>query len=196
VTVVRRALRQCIQLHILKWTSTKVETYFSYPKDKSTANAILIITDAIGHGSINVQLIADQFAANGYLVVMPNLFHGDPAPLNAPADFNLMKWLQGHGRESVDPIVEAALKEIKKLGAKKIGGVGYCFGAKYVVRHLKMGELDAGFTAHPSFVEPDELKAVQRPLSIAAAGMYMFPTSDVRFEAKLADAVGMINRNR
>jgi len=33
-----------------------VEAYFSYPKDRSTHNAILIITDVIGHKFLNVQL--------------------------------------------------------------------------------------------------------------------------------------------
>ena len=37
-----------------------IETYFSFPEDKSTDTAILILTDAIGHESINAQLIADQ----------------------------------------------------------------------------------------------------------------------------------------
>ena len=49
----------------------------------------------IGHRFINAQLIADQFAANGYLVVMPDLFGGDPIPLNRPDSFDLMKWLNG-----------------------------------------------------------------------------------------------------
>ena len=44
-----------------------VETYFAYPKDKSTKKGLLLITDVIGHKFINVQLIADQFAANGYV---------------------------------------------------------------------------------------------------------------------------------
>lgn len=159
-------------------------------------NAIIILTDVIGHRFINVQLIADQFAANGYFVVIPDLFHGDPAPLNRPPDFDFTKWRQGHGLENITPIVEVVLKEIKRAGAKKIGGVGYCFGAKYVVRHLKPGDLDVGFVAHPSFVEADEVKAMQGPLSIAAAGICMIHTLNVCFETKLANEVGTINRDR
>jgi len=147
-----------------------IETYFSYPKDRSTQNAILIITDVIGHKFLNVQLIADQFAANGYFVVIPDLFNGDPVLLNPPEGFNLMGWLQGHLPPSVDPIVAATLKEMRgPLGCKRIGGVGYCFGGKYVCRFLKDGQLDVGYTAHPSFVDKEELEGIQGPLSISAA---------------------------
>ena len=125
----------------------------------------------IGHKFINAQLIADQFAANGYFVMMPDLFHGDPIPLNRPADFDIMKWMKPHGPDSVDPIIATALEELRgKYGAKNVGAVGYCFGAKYVVRFLKKGKIDAGYGAHPSFVQPDELKAIEGPLSISAAG--------------------------
>jgi dienelactone hydrolase len=132
----------------------------------------------IGHQFINAQLIADQFAANGYFVVMPDLFEGDPIPLNRPADFDIMQWLQksgpegkGHGPGQVDPIVEKVIKEMKSsMGVKKIGSVGYCFGAKYVARFAAEGKgIDVGCMAHPSFVDADEVKKMRAPLSIAAA---------------------------
>jgi hypothetical protein len=47
------------------------------------------------------------------------------------------------------------------------------------VRHLRpdLGKLDAGFTAHPSFVEEAELKDMKGPLSIACAETdTIFPT--------------------
>ncbi|KAL1967758.1 hypothetical protein VTN77DRAFT_2447 [Rasamsonia byssochlamydoides] len=152
-----------------------VETYFSYPADRSTKRAILILTDVIGHRFINAQLIADQFAANGYFVVMPDLFHGDPIPLNRPADFDFKAWLTGppgHLPPVVDPVVDSVLNEMRtSLGCERIGAVGYCFGAKYVVRFLKPAEkkVDVGYIAHPSFIEPEELAAIQGPLSISAA---------------------------
>jgi dienelactone hydrolase len=61
------------------------------------------------------------------------------------------------------------------MGFKKIGSVGYCFGAKYVTRFMGpsssqgKGGIDVGYVAHPSFVNEEELQAIQGPYSIAAA---------------------------
>jgi len=164
------------------------EIYTKYPEDKSTDLGILIITDVIGHRFINAQLIADQFAANGYFVMMPDLFDKDPIPLNRPGDFDIQKWLGGEYNEkkkahlppTVDPIIDACLVEMRtKYNCKKIGAVGYCFGGKYVIRHLRpdAGKIDVGYTAHPSFVDADELKAIKGPLAISAAETdAIFPT--------------------
>jgi dienelactone hydrolase len=143
----------------------------AYPQSKSTEKAILIFTDVLGHKFNNVQLIADQFAANGYFVAVPDLFNGDPVPLDRSPDFDLMKWLTGsHTFKEVDPICDAVIKDLRSTyGVKKLGGVGYCFGAKYVARFLKKGNLDAGYMAHPSFVDEAELKAIEGTLSISAA---------------------------
>jgi len=147
-----------------------IDTYFAHPPSKDTTKAIIIFPDVIGHRFVNAQLIADQFAANGYLVAMPDIFHGDPIPLNRPDTFDIDDWRKKHGVETVDPVVEAVIAELKgAYGAKAIGTVGYCFGAKSVVRFLKKGVTDAGYVAHPSFVSEDEVRAVEGPLSIAAA---------------------------
>ena len=86
----------------------------------------------------NSQLMADQFAANGYLTLIIDPFNGDKFPDPRPDDFNIFGWFQKgtngdnpHLPGDVDPIVVAAIKTLKEeYGAKKIGGVGYCFGAK------------------------------------------------------------------
>ena len=90
-----------------------------------------------------------------------------------PADFDFPSWkaTKMPRENDVDPIFKETIKYLRgELGVKRLGGVGYCFGGKYVCRWLKPGGLDAGFTAHPSFVEVEELKGIQGPLSIAAAG--------------------------
>ncbi|KAJ5203926.1 uncharacterized protein N7498_004805, partial [Penicillium cinerascens] len=159
-------------------TVEEFEVYTSYPPSKSTEHGILILTDIIGHRLINAQLVADQFAMHGYFVMMPDLFHGDPVPLNKPGEFNMQRWRTGgyhpegktHLPMDVDPVVESCIREMQtKFKCKKLGAVGYCFGGKYVVRHLFPGKFDAGYTAHPSHVEADELKKIGGPLAISAA---------------------------
>lgn len=99
--------------------------------------AILYLPDVLGIWQ-NAQLMADQFAANGYLTLIPDLFNGDPVPVNGLKGMEIMTWLsQGsdgknpHTTEYVDPVVEASLQFLKEQhNVKKIGAVGYCFGAK------------------------------------------------------------------
>lgn len=123
-------------LKVGKW-----DAYFTAPQADAAAKhdgaAILILPDVIGIWQ-NSQLIADQFAANGYATLIIDLFNGDPIPLNRPGDFDFMKWMTGgstgdnpHTPAAVDPIAEAAIKYLKEeKGVKKLGAVGYCFGAK------------------------------------------------------------------
>ncbi|KAF2877779.1 dienelactone hydrolase [Massariosphaeria phaeospora] len=165
----------------------EIRTYFTYPDDKSTQKAILILSDVVGMDFINTQLIADQFAANGYFTVVPDLFKGETVPLNPPAGWDIQDWIANSMPkvDAVDATIKTVIKHMRgDLGVKKLGGVGYCFGGKYVCRWLKPGSLDVGYTAHPSFVDADELKGIQGPLSIAAAETdHIFP-ADKRHESE------------
>jgi dienelactone hydrolase len=119
----------------------------------------------------NAQLIADQFAANGYYTIIPDVFRGDDFDKTTKdPDFGLILWLHGHQPKDVEPVVDAAPKYFTEEGYTKIGSVGYYFGAKYTVRYLaKERGVSVGLVAHPSFVDEDELKAATGPLSIATA---------------------------
>jgi len=155
-----------------------IEAYVAEPTGKTTHKdvAILFLPDVIGIWK-NSQLMADQYAANGYFTLIPDLFNGDALTINRPDDFDFKGWLtkgtggnNPHTYEAIDPIVEKSIKYLQEQGFKKIGAVGYCFGGKYVARFMPKGKgIDVGFTAHPSFVEESELAAIEGPLSIAAA---------------------------
>jgi dienelactone hydrolase len=138
-----------------------IDAYVAEPTGKTVHKniAILFLPDVIGIWQ-NSQLMADQYAANGYFTVMPDLFNGDALPLNQPEGFDLMAWFtkgtggnNPHTCEAVDPIVQKSIEWLKSKGYTKIGSAGYCFGAKYVVRFMPEGKgIDVGFFAHPSYV--------------------------------------------
>ena len=117
----------------------KWDAYLAAPSDEKAHKGVglLYIPDVIGIWQ-NSQLMADQFAANGYHCLVIDVFNGDALSLNRPEGFDFMKWLNEgsdgknpHTTQAVDPIVEAAIKTMKeKHGVAKLGALGYCFGAK------------------------------------------------------------------
>ncbi|KAJ3546240.1 hypothetical protein NM208_g2105 [Fusarium decemcellulare] len=171
--------------------SGQVEAYIARPTEnvKSENVGVLYVPDILGIWQ-NSKLMADLFAAEGYTCVVLDIFNGDPAPLNPPEGFDIMGWLSHgtggknpHTPEAIDPIIEKGLDYLKTLGLNHIAAVGYCLGAKYVVRHYKHG-IECGFVAHPSFVEQDELAAISGPLSIAAAEKDDIFTTEKRHESE------------
>ncbi|EXK76739.1 hypothetical protein FOQG_18531 [Fusarium oxysporum f. sp. raphani 54005] len=156
--------------------ANNIEAYIATPPaDKAKKDVgVLFITDVLGIYNNN-QLLADEFAANGYTCLLPDVLSGDKIPSSPPADFDIVDWINNgtdrkspHTPQVIDPIIIEGIKKLKELGITKIGAVGYCFGAKYVVRHYQNG-IQAGYIAHPSFIDEHELAAITGPLSIAAA---------------------------
>jgi dienelactone hydrolase len=114
-----------------------VPTYFSHP-NKPNGRAILIFSDIFGHMYPNIQLMADKFSAQGYLVAVPDLFHGDPVVPDAfyGGKIDLPEWLKNHGTSSVDPVADVLVDHLKNtLKIEKLAGVGYCFGAKVCIHY-------------------------------------------------------------
>lgn len=106
--------------------------YFSYPKTANPDKAIILISDIFGIVS-NSQLLADDFARNGYLAVIPDVLNNDPINFGdwGTGKVHLPTWIAKHGPETVEPAVEATIKHLREeLGVKKIGAVGYCFGGR------------------------------------------------------------------
>ncbi|KAK7958490.1 hypothetical protein PG996_010074 [Apiospora saccharicola] len=168
------------------------QVYFKGPPNGSAENAVLLFTDAMGHGYLNNRLLADNFAANGFFVVMPDLFHGDPIPDIPSAGFDAHKWLRNHGSQQTEPIVRAVIEEMRNHGCRYIAAAGYCFGAKYVMRYLQPGALDAGFIAHPNWFDLDDGLRVQKPLCVVAGeNDRVFGSQERRQMEKLLKAAGV-----
>lgn len=122
----------------IKIDDGKIEAYIATPPEGKAreGTGILYLPDVLGIWQ-NSKLMADNFAARGYTTLIPDLFNGDPCPLNRPADFDIMNWISvgsdgknPHTTPVVDEITVKAIKALQDLGIKKIAAVGYCFGAK------------------------------------------------------------------
>lgn len=80
--------------------------------DKSSKKAIVMLTDAFGIRFQNNLLVADTMAANGYYVVVPDMFNGDSFLYPPPMD-RIEKWLQAHTPDTVAPITDRVLTALK-----------------------------------------------------------------------------------
>ncbi|THH00654.1 hypothetical protein EW026_g1919 [Hermanssonia centrifuga] len=99
-----------------------------YPTDK----VILYIPDVFGIQLVNHKLQADDFARNGFKVVVPDIFH-DAAPpdaLDPGSNFNLGEWFTRNGPDYTEPQVRKVVAALKADGITKIGATGYCYGAR------------------------------------------------------------------
>ncbi|KAJ4303357.1 hypothetical protein N0V90_002250 [Kalmusia sp. IMI 367209] len=210
-----------------------MDAYVAKPSDypHSPSKLLLLLTGGTGIKSTNNQLQADKYAAEGYLVVMPDQFDNDPAPnsvnmqeLSQDASwletikmksaegiksFMIDMWLARHTPEKVLPllhkVVEGAKEEFADAVANGGGiyGVGYCFGAKYIL--ILAGEhpdtvawgqeapkdeeqgavkrapvIKAGAVAHGTMVTKEDLEAIKAPVYIAAVkDDPLFPEEEV-----------------
>ncbi|GAB7365132.1 hypothetical protein MBLNU230_g6221t1 [Neophaeotheca triangularis] len=138
---------------------------------KSSSAAILYLSDIYGLGVPNNKLLADSLAAAGYLVVVPDLFNGDPVPDGALADpdFSLDAWRENHPPAQVRAIINSTLTTMRTtLGLERVGAAGYCFGGPYAAELLESdGFVLAGFTAHPTGATEAQWEAVGKPISVA-----------------------------
>lgn len=116
--------------------------------------------------------LADSFAANDYLVVVPDLFNGETVQEGPGVD--LSEFSARHPPEKIDRIINVTVNYLReKVGVERLGGVGYCFGGRYVPRFLAEGQgIDVGFVAHPSFLTQSEIQSIANPISIAAGSKY------------------------
>ncbi|PMD34388.1 alpha/beta-hydrolase, partial [Hyaloscypha variabilis F] len=165
--------------------------YLSYPPDNKTDTTILYLTDIYGIPLVNNRLLGDSIAKAGYFVVMPDMFAGDAILVVTDASFNMTAWRAKHTTDVVDAIVNTTLNSMRtELGAKIIGGTGYCFGGKYIVRFLAAGQgLSAAFTAHPAGVVVEEWQAIAGPLSIGFGGRSELDGSNTPAQRSAAEAI-------
>ncbi|KAJ7261866.1 dienelactone hydrolase endo-1,3,1,4-beta-D-glucanase [Mycena rebaudengoi] len=137
-----------------------------YPKDK----ILLYLPDVFGLELVNAQLLADDFARNGFKTVIPDYLNSDPIPADAMAPgktFDIGEWFKTHGTTETRTPLDKVIAALKAEGVTSFGGTGYCFGGRYVFDLAFEGVLSASVVAHPSLLQvPADL---EKYVSVAKA---------------------------
>lgn len=163
----------------------QVNTYVT--GDKSSKKVLLLLTDVLGHKFPNSQLVADAYAEQGFYVVVPDIYNGDPTKLGEGIPDG---WLDKHGVPDTEPVIHEIVQHIRsELAPELFASIGYCFGARYTMRLLAEGAIHVGAAAHPSFVQINEVAQIKKPLIIMAVENDPIYTSELRSktEAKLQE---------
>lgn len=126
-----------------------VPCYVSKPdSSKANGHAIIYGTDVFGYKLINARLIADTFAQQGYLCVIPDYLQNEPLPISLlelfeslptrsflgklagyaqliGAMFGLRSWLKRHPESHAVDVVTQLSKQLREQhGIKKVGFQG------------------------------------------------------------------------
>jgi len=137
-----------------------VKTYVALPKEDYPKNkAVLFLSDIFGLGLPNAQLLADDYALNGFQVYIPDYLHGDPVPdsfLNGQFDLNT--WFPRHTQAITRPTLDKVIAGLKERGITEFGAIGFCFGARYTFDLAFDGVIKAGVVAHPSMLTDEDFE--------------------------------------
>lgn len=153
---------------------------------ESPTSAVLLLSDIWGWNGGRVRAIADYWASQGYMVVIPKLlnpvFEGgtDGDAMSPTSTFN-MDWIKQFPWSVQKPKVDTALKLCKDKGIVKIAVLGFCYGGHPAswASSENPDSIVCGAVFHPSIQletfafggsMPELMKTVKCPFLIAPAG--------------------------
>ncbi|EIW59430.1 alpha/beta-hydrolase [Trametes versicolor FP-101664 SS1] len=158
--------------------------------DEKSSRIIIIGADIYGWKFVNTRLLADEYAARGFRVIVPDFFSGWSLPLwgldaFAPAAlpkslftryiltpaalFLLVPFVLRNLPHQISTLtaIAAAVRAAAPPTAK-VGFAGFCWGGRFAISQNAL--FDASVAAHPSLVKfPAELDGVKGPFSLAVA---------------------------
>ncbi|KAH9840287.1 dienelactone hydrolase [Rhodofomes roseus] len=182
----------------------------SYVTGDETSQRIIVFgTDIFGWRLPNARILADEYAAKNFWVVVPDLFGGRELPrwtltatehtdkptlkqrlLRPLLLFLFIPFLFRNTKASQSDKINGLLTHLRATRPDaKIGMVGFCWGGRYAITMNSL--FDATVAAHPSLVKfPGEVQEIKKPVSFAVA------ETDKQFDAKRADETEALLRNR
>jgi carboxymethylenebutenolidase len=114
---------------------TMMAAYIALPKEHTYTPAIILLQEAFGVNH-HMRNVADHFAADGYLVIVPELYHRT-APVGFEGPYDDFQAVMPHNSAATNNGLEADLKacfewltEQDNVDKNKIFSIGYCMGGR------------------------------------------------------------------
>ncbi|XP_059630958.1 uncharacterized protein LOC132273875 isoform X2 [Cornus florida] len=131
-----------------------VRGYLLKAVKNNNGTGILLLSDIFGFEDSSTRDFAYRVACNGYNVLVPDLFRGNPWTKDRSRDL-LEQWIAGHNLqrvlEDIDTCAKWMTDEFVAAGiSKKLGIIGFCYGGGRLIDVLAQDE-DACFGTGVSF---------------------------------------------
>jgi len=161
--------------------------YTSQPSAQPRA-AIVVIQEIFGVNE-GIRRKCDEFAAQGYLAIAPDLFWRIRPGIELDADVpeQLQEGFALFGQFDQDQGIrdlEATIREARHLlgGTGKVGAVGFCLGGRLAYLCATRTDIDASVGYYPVGIDGiiHESHAIARPLALHIAGADGFVPEDVQ----------------
>ena len=156
-----------------------------YSVNEQSRHVVIYGTDIFGYRFVNNRQNADQIAAGGFHVVIPDMFGGgavtDEDIKSKGAVWLQTEWFASYSQQQTVDKLEAVAQAIKDEGkADSVQAIGYCYGT-YGVLHLYQKELaTAGMVAHPTGFNKDNVAQCNQPTLFNCAQADHRFTPDIR----------------
>lgn len=128
----------------------------------------------------HIEHIADRFAAEGFVALAPDLYHGEKTTSPDQAGKLMMSLRIDEAAKDLDGAIDY-LQEQKGVTGSKVGTVGFCMGGALSLfaasRNQKVGACIVFYGGHPN-VKPD-IASLQAPVLGIWAGKDGFVTPQV-----------------
>ncbi|KAE8056176.1 hypothetical protein FH972_012969 [Carpinus fangiana] len=131
-----------------------IDAYLFKAVKNNNGTGILLLSDVFGFEDSSTREFAYRVACNGYNVLVPDLFRGDPWAKDRPKTM-FEQWIARQDTQRVAKDIAASTKwmvdEFVAAGiSKKLGIIGFCFGGGRVIEVLAQDQ-GASFGIGASF---------------------------------------------
>jgi carboxymethylenebutenolidase len=171
----------------IKHDGRSVETFVAYPEVSTKAPVVLVIHEIFGMSDW-VELVADEFAAAGYIAVAPDLLSGMAPNGGRTKDIpngRVNEYIGKLPPEQITADLNAAADYAKKIPAAngRIYVAGFCWGGGQSFRFAtNRPDLSAAFVFYGGPPPADAMAKIKAPVYGFYAG------NDARVDATIPDA--------